>query len=818
MSSPYLRVINPSEKCADYPEKLVETAAYSWSLDPFQQHAVAAIHREENVLVTAKTGSGKTLVGEYQIHYSLAKGKRVFYTTPIKSLSNQKFHDLKKMFPSVGILTGDIKFKPDAQVVVMTTEILRNMLYKRGSSTAALGLSASISMDDLDAVVFDEVHYINNPERGKVWEETLILLPPEIRLILLSATLAAPEAFAGWIGDLKQRPCVLISTLYRVVPLTHYLLQGDEMVCLMDAKEQYEDYVYKGWLRWRDGKADGADKFRQKVKDARAGGTEGAIEGKVVVHSFVHQLNATVNMFAEKGLLPALFFVFSRKDCEKYANKIEGSLIDSSDSAAIRHIIDFHLHRYEAVRVMPQYHQITELLLRGIAFHHSGLLPLLKEIVEILFGKGLIKVLFCTETFAVGINMPTKTAVFMDYHKYDDTTGGQRCLFTDEYLQMAGRAGRRGLDKIGTVVYMPQRKPAFPEEVRAMMKGSTRAIESRMDFHYDFLLKTLQSGSLQWLNILKDSYWYKQRLVVKETITKELEVMKAEFAALRGQITEADYAELSVRLDLEEKIKATVNAARKEVQRALDSWKNRHMGPKWESGYKALPVLRRLEKSMAIKADDIEKCTEVVSLVEPRLRFLESAGFISGFTGSGTLGLDNLTLKGVLATEVNESHSLLTAELYTQGVMADMPAEIVLTVLAAFINEKIGDEPPTLGSLNVPKEVFDVLSKVNAYALRFGNLEYEAGVPPDEHWTLSTSAIEPVWRWLQGDPAAVICTDYGVYEGNLMRLILRIANIADEWISLATHCEHTEMVGRMTEVKGRLLREIAVTDSLYLRI
>ena len=178
----FLRTIDPKGQCSDFPTALAYT--YPYPLDPFQQHAVAAIHREENVLVTAKTGSGKTLVGEYQIHYSLAKGRRVFYTTPIKSLSNQKFHDLKKIFPSVGILTGDIKFKPDAQVVIMTTDILRNMLYKRKASTASLGISSNISLDDLDAVVFDEVHYINNPDRGNVWEETLLLLPPEIRLIL----------------------------------------------------------------------------------------------------------------------------------------------------------------------------------------------------------------------------------------------------------------------------------------------------------------------------------------------------------------------------------------------------------------------------------------------------------------------------------------------------------------------------------------------------------------------------------------------------------------------------------------------------------
>ena len=213
----------------------VETS-YTFPLDPFQKHAVAAIQARENVLVTAKTGSGKTLVGEYQIEYSLKRGGRVFYTTPIKSLSNQKFHDLKSIYPNkVGIMTGDVKFMPQADVVVMTTEILRNLLFKIGSSTEGVGATASLSLDGVDAVVFDEVHYFNNPERGKVWEECLILLPPSIRLVLLSATIDSPDVFAQWIGEMKQVPMHLISTQYRVGPLGHRVLRN----LVMDEKEVF---------------------------------------------------------------------------------------------------------------------------------------------------------------------------------------------------------------------------------------------------------------------------------------------------------------------------------------------------------------------------------------------------------------------------------------------------------------------------------------------------------------------------------------------------------------------------------------------------
>jgi antiviral helicase SKI2 len=209
----FLQVINPNQDC-DVPSDMA--IEYKFALDPFQKHAIKGISKDEIVFVTAKTGSGKTLIGEYQIAHSLRKGKRVFYTTPIKSLSNQKFHDLKEMFGDVGIMTGDIKFCPDAKVLIMTTEILRNMLFKQQN------------LDDLDSVIFDEVHYINNAERGKIWEETMILLPNHVNMILLSATIDSPELFGTWLGNLKQKQVHLIGTTYRIVPLKHVVVNQDK--------------------------------------------------------------------------------------------------------------------------------------------------------------------------------------------------------------------------------------------------------------------------------------------------------------------------------------------------------------------------------------------------------------------------------------------------------------------------------------------------------------------------------------------------------------------------------------------------------------
>ena len=493
-----LRIANTSSQQA--PE--VETN-YTFPLDPFQKCAVAAIQARENVLVTAKTGSGKTLVGEYQIEYSLNRGGRVFYTTPIKSLSNQKFNDLKQLYPNkVGIMTGDIKFMPQADVVVMTTEILRNLLFKIGSSTEGVGSTASLSLDGVDAVVFDEVHYFNDPARGKVWEECLILLPPTIRLVLLSATIDSPAVFAEWIGEMKQVPMHLISTQYRVVPLEHRV--GEKL--LLDEKDVFHKEAYTEYLRHLKGIEDAQRKHSDAVKARVAG--DPVLQREIRSTGFLHQMNEMIDDLNAKEKLPAMFFVFSRKNCEVYASKVSSTLIDTSEGAAIKNIVRFHLHRYPDLETLPQYHTLMALLMKGVAFHHSGMLPVLKEIVEMLFARGMIKLLFATETFAVGINMPTKTVIFTSYRKFDDAAEGLRMLRTDEYIQMAGRAGRRGKDTRGFVYYLPDRKPETVEDVQRMMTGKQQSLESRMDFHYDFLLKCLQSGTTGWLGLVKKSYWY----------------------------------------------------------------------------------------------------------------------------------------------------------------------------------------------------------------------------------------------------------------------------------------------------------------------
>lgn len=794
---------------------------FTFPLDPFQQHAVAAIANNENVLVCAKTGSGKTLVGEYQIHHSLAKGKRVFYTTPIKSLSNQKFHDLKHLFPNntIGIMTGDIKFCPDAQVVIMTTEILRNLLYKKGTTTEHLGLTASISLDDLDAVIFDECHYINDKDRGTIWEETMILLPPQVNMVMLSATLDHPEYLANWLGELKQKRIHLIETQYRIVPLTHYLLDKDhKLVTLMDAKETYHEKVYKDWFLQKQNLKDEEYSFQQKVVDARASGTKGAIQGKVHTSHFVHHMNETIALLEKKELLPALFFVLSRKQCELYAKKVEHTLLTAADIASVKHIIGFHLHRHmEQLEKVPQYHQIYDLLCRGIAFHHSGLLPLLKEIVEILFSKGLVKMMFCTETFAVGLNMPTKTVLFAGFKKYDDATATMRLLRNDEYLQMAGRAGRRGKDDKGVVIYVPDREPISPMEMHRMMKGARPPIVSRMDFHYDFMLKTIQASEnpLKWLQIMEHSYWFQQQ-------QEEIKLLQKEKTACEQQIQDMNLvepylSECEKRQELEQIIKTTVNAARKDAQRQLDSLKNKQVGPKWAKALADYQNLHNLQKQLEDVAYEIQCMEDHESSVEPVIQFLHQMGYIKHMN-SHELTNKDLTLKGILATEVNEGHPLLMTELYTKEICHQLSGPELVCVLACFQERKDTEENPGLSEINVTPQVKSVIQQLEQFTLKYKTLENKVGYPIQGYWDTSTKMMEPMRRWMEGEHASVICSEYDLFEGNFIRSVMKIANMLDEWLSMAMYCQHTEQIEKITEVRTNLIRDLVVSDSLYLRL
>ena len=819
MTTEYLVQPDLTVKVTDLPP-----SPFSFPLDPFQQYALKAIHQNHNVLICAKTGSGKTLVGEAAIYKVLASGGRIFYTAPIKALSNQKFSDFTKQYSeaTVGLMTGDIRFQPDAQIVVMTTEVFLNLLLKKGSKTEGLGLTASLSITGVQAVIFDECHYINDRGRGKVWEQAFMNVPKTIQLVLLSATLANPEIFAGWLGNLKEVPCHLIQIQYRIVPLTHAVLDPvtDALIVTQTpGVEVYQEKAYRDWLQTRKDLVDGHNKFKDKVHNKVMSGEKGPVEGYGVAKqhhkpkAFPHQLNHTLSLLQTRNQLPALFFVFSRKGCEVLASQVTLDFLDSSETAAANHIIDFHLHKFKSLESLPQFHMLKSLLLKGIAFHHSGLLPLLKEIVEILFLKGLIKVLFATETFAVGLNMPTKTVVFTGLSKFDDECNGMRLLRTDEYIQMAGRAGRRGKDTEGLVIYLPERDPVSVLELQQIMKGTREAVTSRMDFHYDFLLKTLNANGPTWIQQMETSYWFYQRSRIKAQNVKEVLALKARVEALEPLLTEEVKALIQKKTDLEMQLKTAKHKQQPKIRAEIDALPLR---PTDLTNHQALCDSRRelaeLEKYQTFLTDH-------AATVKGPVAFLRATGYLKeSEAASELLTAEDLTLKGLLATEINEGNPILMTELFMSKKAHDLSGPELATLLSFFMEDFDKNESYVLETLGIPAKVKDVALFLNDESYRLGELESKCGSTKSESaWFLSLQWSELVFRWITEEThIAILCSEYNTFEGNVVRGILKLVNLLDEWLSMATYCNEASQIETITALKPLLMRDIVMPNSLYL--
>ncbi|XP_014303221.1 superkiller viralicidic activity 2-like 2 isoform X4 [Myotis lucifugus] len=411
---------------------------YPFILDAFQREAIQCVDNNQSVLVSAHTSAGKTVCAEYAIALALREKQRVIFTSPIKALSNQKYREMYEEFQDVGLMTGDVTINPTASCLVMTTEILRSMLY-RGSEV----------MREVAWVIFDEIHYMRDSERGVVWEETIILLPDNVHYVFLSATIPNARQFAEWICHLHKQPCHVIYTDYRPTPLQHYIFPagGDGLHLVVDENGDFRE-----------------DNFNTAMQVLREAGdlAKGDQKGR-------------------KG---------GTKDEEK-------KMVEEVFSNAIDCLSDED-------KKLPQVEHVLPLLKRGIGIHHGGLLPILKETIEILFSEGLIKALFATETFAMGINMPARTVLFTNARKFDGKDF--RWISSGEYIQMSGRAGRRGMDDRGIVILMVDEKMS-PTIGKQLLKGSADPLNSAFHLTYNMVLNLLRVEEINPEYMLEKSFY-----------------------------------------------------------------------------------------------------------------------------------------------------------------------------------------------------------------------------------------------------------------------------------------------------------------------
>jgi superfamily II RNA helicase len=344
-----------------------------------------------------------------------------------------------------------------------------------------------------------------------------------------------------------------------------------------------------------------------------------------------------------------------------------------------------------------------------------------------------------------------------------------------------------------------------------MMTGARQTFQSRMTFHYDFLLKTLQSGNLDWLKLMRQSYWYKRHEMMLSGIRKEIAAEEAKLA--RINLTAAEQSAMEEHGALATKLKVTVNAARREVQKTWSAWENGHIGPRWNTVIKELwPAWQIAMRTLASLRAELAAAEDPSQGVWPSLHALAAMGLLE--QPAETL---KLTPLGTMATEVNEGHAVLMAQAYQQGLLKDLGPEEILAVLVAFAEES-GKEMPAVDSLDVPRPVIASLWSIYRVAQDNQRLEGSARPPRDSYWELNTTWVEPVWRWLQGATVQELCADYECYEGNLLRLLSKVVNLLEEWRSLATLSNDTEMLEKMRGLETKIMRDVAVCDSLYLRI
>ncbi|ONI00017.1 hypothetical protein PRUPE_6G062900 [Prunus persica] len=509
------------------PDKALD---YPFELDKFQKEAIYYLEKGDSVFVAAHTSAGKTVVAEYAFALASKHCTRAVYTAPIKTISNQKYRDFCGKF-DVGLLTGDVSLRPEASCLIMTTEILRSMLY-RGADI----------IRDIEWVIFDEVHYVNDVERGVVWEEVIIMLPRHINIVLLSATVPNKVEFADWIGRTKQKKIRVTGTTKRPVPLEHCLFYSGELYKICES----ESFIPQGFKAAKDAfkkknmsaatggsgshapapaSHDGARTQKQssnwgKQKKqsgpqnsgnfSKAGGSN-QNNGNGMNNWGLRRSDASlwlslINKLSKKSLLPVVIFCFSKNRCDKSADSMYGiDLTSSSEKSEIRVFCDKAFSRLKGSdRTLPQVVRVQNLLHRGIGVHHAGLLPIVKEVVEMLFCRGVIKVLFSTETFAMGVNAPARTVVFDTLRKFDGKEFRQ--LLPGEYTQMAGRAGRRGLDKIGTVIVMCRDEILEESDLKHVIVGSATRLESQFRLTYIMILHLLRVEELKVEDMLKRSF------------------------------------------------------------------------------------------------------------------------------------------------------------------------------------------------------------------------------------------------------------------------------------------------------------------------
>ena len=798
---------------------------YSFELSNFQKHAIEAIVTGNHSLVCAPTGSGKTLVADFAIEYMFNLGKKVIYTSPIKALSNQKFYEFTNKYPNIsfGLLTGDIKTNPEADVLIMTAEILLNKLYSKEKCTGVNYFDMNIE-DELGCVIMDEVHSINDEERGHVWEETIMLLPESIQMVMLSATLNTPEKFADWCENRwnNEKKVYLTCEYIRQVPLTHYMFITCntgifKMVRDKDKQNEIRTIINKPLrIQSSNGVYEETNYFKiNKMLELFA-------NNKVYVKR-QHVLNEVCKYMVENTMLPALCFVLSRKLLEECANEVTVVLLE--DDSKVPYIINYEcekilrkLPNYKEYLGLPEYINLVKLLEKGIAIHHAGVMPIFREMVEILYSKGYIKILFATETFSVGLNMPTKSVIFTDINKYDGKV--KRMLYSHEYTQMAGRAGRRGIDKVGHVIHLNNLiRNIDSTNYKIMMNGKPPILKSKFKISYNNVLNHI-------LNNTETSRIFYKNSMIDNDINCEIYIAKYELVLLDKELQDYNMKTpvqmVEEYIELITKRNNCVNKKRRECDKRIE---------------KLLEEYKYIENDAIFLKSYLLKRNNFISIIENKgnilnvncndiTSILNSKGFILPLEGNADADSSNtkyeLTLAGKSALKINEVHSLIFSKLIIYNIFDDLQPFQMVSILSCFTNINVCEELKTYQPHSDDKKVLEVIVKINNMYDEYLDLECKYKLNTGADYTINYDIINYVSQWCHCETEdeckfviQLIKKEKDISLGDFVKAILKINNICREMESIADENGNIKLLKMFSGISKLILKYIATSESLY---
>ena len=808
---------------------------YSYPLHDFQKWSIKGIVDGQHILVCAPTGSGKTLPGEFALNYFHSKGKKTIYTSPIKALSNEKFYNFTKKYPhiSVGLITGDIKTNPDADVLIMTTEILLNKLYQIKSNSPVPSSSISFEMDieqELGCVVFDEIHMINDESRGHVWEQCIMMLPPQIQMIGLSATLDDPEKFAYWLENrgtgskIGDKEVFLTKKQVRAVPLIHYSFitatNGVNKAIKDKAlQEEIKKAINKPFIIQDDKGVFNDVQYQSTAKMLKL------FEKHAIRVKRQHVLNKVTEYLVEKEMLPALCYVFSRKQLEKCAEELTTNLqefdtkvpytVDRECEQIIR-----KLPNYQEYLHLPEYVNMVKLLRKGVGIHHAGLMPILREMTELLFARGFIKILFCTETMSVGINLPVKTTIFTDVNKFNGEIN--RMLYSHEYTQAAGRAGRLGLDTVGHVIHLNNLfRNVESVNYKQMMKGTPQTLLSKFKISYNMLLNLLDIGNNNLVN-------FASRSMVTGDLDSQMKEIYYKISSLNGELDNIRNYSNNLRtpvsvlqqfIDLQKSRINSVNKRRKEIERQLQQI---------HDNYKHIEQDKISYEKISVKQNEINELQKqfdmtnsyVKSGVGNVLCLLNEDKCIEGdFNDEKSL---KLTLKGRIASQLREVHCLAFAKLLEDKTIDNLSSKQLVALFSIFTNinvqEDMKDNCPKSDDEAVQKTVVLLTEMYSEYKTREIKNNINTGFDYNIHYDL----LNYVEEWCKCENVEdckfllqKIGTEKEIFLGEFVKALLKINNISSEMEKIAEMTGNIAFLSKLKEIPNMTLKYVVTNQSLY---